>query len=85
VPKLSRKSELAVYTTLTAPRASARPIAMTDKPPARRHRQGNLEPVPAATPSTTAEDLEDLGVTLVGHRRRLLHAIAALDAEAEPS
>jgi hypothetical protein len=26
-------------------------------------------------PSLTAEDLKDLGVTLVGHRRRLLDAI----------
>src|SRR4051794_36042159 len=33
-------------------------------------------------PRLTAEDLKDLGVTLVGHRRRLLEAIAALDAEA---
>ncbi|MEO8163963.1 MAG: SAM domain-containing protein [Betaproteobacteria bacterium] len=32
-------------------------------------------------PSLTAEDLNDLGVTLVGHRRRLLDAIAALNAE----
>ena len=32
-------------------------------------------------PSLTAEDLKDLGVTLVGHRRRLLDAIAALSAE----
>jgi class 3 adenylate cyclase len=29
-------------------------------------------------PSLTAEDLKDLGVTLVGHRRKLLDAIAAL-------
>jgi len=29
-------------------------------------------------PSLTAEDLKDLGVTLVGDRRRLLDAIAAL-------
>jgi len=29
----------------------------------------------------TAEDLKDLGVTLVGHRRRLLDAISALGAE----
>jgi len=28
-------------------------------------------------PSLTAEDLKDLGVKLVGHRRRLLDAIAA--------
>src|SRR6516165_2639901 len=33
-------------------------------------------------PSLTADDLRDLGVTLVGHRRRLLDAIAALRAEA---
>ncbi|HWZ67531.1 MAG TPA: AAA family ATPase [Stellaceae bacterium] len=32
-------------------------------------------------PSLTAEDLKDLGVTLVGHRRRLLDAIAALRSE----
>jgi class 3 adenylate cyclase len=32
-------------------------------------------------PSLTAEDLKDLGVTLVGHRRRLLNAIGALDVE----
>jgi hypothetical protein len=29
-------------------------------------------------PRLTAEDLKDLGVTLVGHRRRLLDAIVAL-------
>jgi hypothetical protein len=29
-------------------------------------------------PRLTAEDLKDLGVTLVGHRRRLLDAIGAL-------
>jgi class 3 adenylate cyclase len=32
-------------------------------------------------PRLTAEDLKDLGVTLVGHRRRLLDAIAALGPE----
>src|SRR5258705_11307306 len=32
-------------------------------------------------PNLTTEDLKDLGVTLVGHRRRLLDAIAALGAE----
>lgn len=31
--------------------------------------------------SLTAEDLKDLGVNLVGHRRRLLDAIAKLSAE----
>src|SRR5215467_2730532 len=33
-------------------------------------------------PSLTAEDLKDLGVKLVGHRRRLLDAIATLGASA---
>ena len=36
----------------------------------------------AVLPSLTAEDLKDLGVILVGHRRRLLDAIATLGAEA---
>ena len=38
-------------------------------------------------PSLTAEDLKDLGVGIVGHRRKLLDAIAALrtDAGAKPS
>jgi class 3 adenylate cyclase/tetratricopeptide (TPR) repeat protein len=36
-------------------------------------------------PSLTAEDLKDLGVTIVGHRRRLLDAIAALGAAAKPT
>jgi class 3 adenylate cyclase/predicted ATPase len=35
-------------------------------------------------PSLTAEDLKDLGVTIVGHRRRLLDAIAALSAASKP-
>ena len=34
-------------------------------------------------PSLTAEDLKDLGVGLVGHRRKLLNAIAGLRALAE--
>jgi class 3 adenylate cyclase len=33
-------------------------------------------------PRLSAEDLKDLGVTMVGHRRRLLDAIAALSDEA---
>jgi class 3 adenylate cyclase len=33
-------------------------------------------------PRLTAEDLKDLGVTMVGHRRRLLDAVAALSDEA---
>ena len=36
----------------------------------------------AILPKLTAEDLRDLGVTAVGHRRILLDAIAALRAEA---
>ena len=32
-------------------------------------------------PTLTAEDLKDLGVNIVGHRRKLLNAIAALRAE----
>jgi predicted ATPase/class 3 adenylate cyclase len=36
----------------------------------------------AVLPNLTAEDLKDLGVGIVGHRRRLLDAIAALRAEA---
>ena len=36
-------------------------------------------------PNLTAEDLKDLGVSIVGHRRKLLDAIAALrnDASAQ--
>src|SRR5467141_5316593 len=33
-------------------------------------------------PSLTAEDLKDLGVGIVGHRRKLLDAMAALRADA---
>jgi len=36
----------------------------------------------AVLPSLTAEDLKDLGVVIVGHRRALLNAIGALRAEA---
>jgi class 3 adenylate cyclase len=35
----------------------------------------------AVLPELTADDLKDLGITLVGHRRRLLGAIAALRRE----
>ena len=35
-------------------------------------------------PSLTAEDLKDLGIVFVGHRRKLLDAIAALRVEASP-
>ena len=34
-------------------------------------------------PNLTAEDLKDLGVSIVGHRRTLLDAIAALRPHAE--
>src|SRR5260370_9759270 len=33
-------------------------------------------------PTVTADDLKDLGVGFVGHRRKVLNAIAALPAEA---
>jgi class 3 adenylate cyclase/tetratricopeptide (TPR) repeat protein len=36
-------------------------------------------------PSLTAEDLRDLGVAIVGHRRKLLDAIAALGAASRPA
>ena len=36
-------------------------------------------------PSLTVEDLKDLGVTLVGDRRRLLDAIAGLGAAVPPA
>jgi class 3 adenylate cyclase len=36
-------------------------------------------------PELTADDLKDLGVNLVGHRRRLLAAIAALRSGGEPA
>src|SRR5262249_16627930 len=37
-------------------------------------------------PNLTAEDLKDLGVSIVGHRRKLLYAIAALrnDGSSQP-
>ena len=35
--------------------------------------------------SLTAEDLKDLGITIVGHRRKLLDAIAALSAASKPA
>ena len=36
-------------------------------------------------PNLTAEDLKDLGITSVGHRRRLLGAIAALNESGKPA
>jgi hypothetical protein len=35
-------------------------------------------------PSLTGEDLRDLGVTAVGHRRRLMDAILALRTGSQP-
>jgi hypothetical protein len=35
-------------------------------------------------PKVTAEDLKDLGATMVGYRRLLLEAIAALDEPTAP-
>ena len=39
----------------------------------------------AVLPKLTADDLKDIGVTAVGHRRMLLEAIAALGASASTS
>jgi class 3 adenylate cyclase len=39
---------------------------------------------PAVLPDLTADDLKDLGVSLVGHRRKLLAAIAALRTDVGP-
>ena len=36
-------------------------------------------------PKLTADDFKYIGVTIVGHRRRMLEAIAALRAAAEPT
>ena len=36
-------------------------------------------------PNLTADDLRDLGITSVGHRRRILEAITALRLEAAPA
>jgi class 3 adenylate cyclase/predicted ATPase len=36
-------------------------------------------------PTLTADDIKDLGVTVIGHRRRLLNAITALRADKEPA
>jgi len=39
----------------------------------------------AVLPELTADDLKDLGVALVGHRRKLLAAIAALRSDVGPA
>ena len=39
----------------------------------------------AVLPTLTADDLRDIGVTVVGHRRRLLNAIAALGSRTAPA
>ena len=36
-------------------------------------------------PKLTADDLKEIGVTIVGHRRRILEAIATLRPAAEPT
>jgi class 3 adenylate cyclase len=36
-------------------------------------------------PTLTADDLKEMGITSIGHRRRLLEAIAALRSEAAPT
>src|SRR3954463_9754933 len=36
-------------------------------------------------PKLTADDLRDIGVTIVGHRRKMLEAIAAFRAADEPA
>src|SRR3954462_962097 len=36
-------------------------------------------------PTLTADDLKELGITSIGHRRRLLEAIAALRSNAMPA
>jgi hypothetical protein len=38
----------------------------------------------AVLPELTADDLRDIGVSLVGHRRKLLAAIAALRNDDRP-
>jgi SAM domain (Sterile alpha motif) len=59
---------------------------------AARARVGQYEPVfrdndsdGAVLPSLTTEDLKDLGIASVGHRRRLLEAIAAPREGDEPT
>src|SRR5712671_5363003 len=56
-----------------APRSRARAIRVGDDVDAQ------------ALPRLTAEDLISIGVTSVGHHRRLLDAIVALGAEAPPA
>jgi class 3 adenylate cyclase len=58
-----------------------RELGLEEYEPAFRenHIEGNLQQ------SLTAEDLRDLGIASVGHRRRLLEAIKALPADAAPT
>jgi class 3 adenylate cyclase len=58
-----------------------RELGLEEYEPAFRenHIEGNL------LQSLTAEDLRDLGIASVGHRRRLLEAIKALPADAAPT
>src|SRR3954467_15411945 len=45
---------------------------------------GDNEIDAAVLPRLTADDLKDMGVTVIGHRRRLLDAIDALRADGGP-
>ena len=45
-----------------------------------RRRSATTRSMAEVLPKLTAEDLKDIGVTSVGHRRKLLDAIAALGA-----
>ena len=42
------------------------------------------EITPDLLPSLTADDLKDLGVAVIGHRRRLLDAIGSLGTSGQP-
>ena len=50
----------------------------------RRH-SARMTSMPNCCPHLTADDLKEIGVTSVGHRRRLLEAIAALRLEGTPT
>jgi hypothetical protein len=68
------------------------PVAEVER--RRRHAGEELERYEAAfredeiddtiLPRSTAEDLKDLGVSIVGYRRKLLDAIAARRSDTEP-
>ena len=50
----------------------------------RRH-SARMTSTPKLLPDLTADDLKDLGITSIGHRRQLLEAIAALRPEGTPA